>query len=201
MGLDMYLMKIKKSDILESETIRKLARDLYSKNDRNAILFEPFEKLGLTYTYKRWEFKEEPETYLDKEVAYWRKANSIHNWIYNNCAKEGQEDYEDIYVSKEKIEELINICGLVLQDLKTCGKGYTKIHTGWSGGQDTYETIEVYESIVAKQLLPTQSGFFFGSTEYTEYYKEDLEDTIRQLEQVLKETDFENEELYYYASY
>ena len=75
------------------------------------------------------------------------------------------------------------------------------IHTGWSGGQDTYETIEVYESIVAKQLLPTQSGFFFGSTEYTEYYKEDLEDTIRQLEQVLKETDFGNEELYYYASY
>lgn len=29
----------------------------------------------------------------------------------------------------------------------------------------------------------------------------DLEDTIKQLEQVLQETDFENEELYYQASY
>lgn len=200
MGLDMYLMKTKKTNLLESKTIRKLANDLYAKNERNAVLFEPFEKLGLTYTYTRWDFKGE-ETYLEKQVAYWRKANAIHKWIYDNCAKEEQQDYEEIEVSKEKVEELINVCSLVLKDLKTCEKGTTKICTGWSNGEDVYETIEIYKSKVAEELLPTQSGFFFGGTEYDEWYKEDLEDTIKQLEQVLRETDFENEELYYYASY
>ena len=81
MGLDMYLTKIKKTELLSSKTMRTLASDLYSKNEENAVLFEPFEKLGLTYNYTRWDNMGE-ETYLEKEVAYWRKANAIHNWIY-----------------------------------------------------------------------------------------------------------------------
>lgn len=37
------------------------------------------------------------------------------------------------------------------------------------------------------ELLPTQSGFFFGSTDYDEWYLQDIDDTINLLEQVLKE--------------
>lgn len=55
MGLDMYLMKTKKTKLLTSKTMRNLAEDLYSKNEHNEILFEPFEKLGLTYNYTRWQ--------------------------------------------------------------------------------------------------------------------------------------------------
>lgn len=197
MGLDMCLMKIKKTNLLESKAMRMLASDLYAKNERNAELFEPFEKLGLTYNYTRYDFVGE-QTYLNKEVAYWRKANAIHKWIYENCAREEQADYEDIEVSKEKLEELVEVCKRVLADLETCEKSKTKIHTGWSGGEDMYE---VYNSKVAEELLPTQAGFFFGSTEYSEWYKEDLEDTIEQITRVLEETDFETEELYYSASY
>lgn len=200
MGLDMYLMKTKKTTLLESDTMRTLAGDLYAKDENNAVLFEPFEKLGLTYNYTRWEHRGE-QTYLNKEVAYWRKANAIHNWIYTNCAEAGQQDYDYIFVSKERLEELVEVCKLVLEDLKTCNKEIVQVKTGWSNGQEVYEPIEVYNSEVAKELLPTQSGFFFGSTNYGEMYKEDLEDTIEQLEKVLEETDFENEELYYYASY
>ena len=200
MGLDMYLMKIKKTNLLESKTMRMLASDLYAKNEGNAILFEPFEKLGLTYDYTRFDFVGE-KTYLSKQVAYWRKANAIHKWIYKNCADEGQADYEDIEVSKEKLEELVEVCKRVLEDLKTCGKSKTKICTGWSGGRDVYSEIEAYNSKVAEELLPTQAGFFFGSLYYDEWYKKDLEDTIEQITQVLEETDFETEELYYSASY
>lgn len=200
MGLDMYLMKIKKTNLLESKTMRMLASDLYVKNERNAELFEVFEELGLTYNYTRYDFVGE-KTYLNKEVAYWRKANAIHKWIYENCANEGQEDHEDIEVSKEKLEELVEVCKRVLADLETCEKSKTEIHTGWQGDKEIYEEIEVYNSKVAEELLPTQSGFFFGSLHYDEWYKKDLEDTIEQITRVLEETDFETEELYYSASY
>ena len=50
----------------------------------------------------------------------------------------------------------------------------------------------------AKELLPTSSGFFFGSTEYDDWYFKDLEDTVKMLDKIIHETDWENEEVYYY---
>ena len=38
--------------------------------------------------------------------------------------------------------------------------------------------------LLAAKLLPTQSGFFFGSTDYDEWYIQDLKDTIDQLTHV-----------------
>ena len=39
------------------------------------------------------------------------------------------------------------------------------------------------------ELLPTTSGFFFGSTEYDEYYYHDIDYTISLLETVLNDND------------
>ncbi len=39
---------------------------------------------------------------------------------------------------------------------------------------------------LAAQLLPSQSGFFFGSTDYDQYYVEDLKLTVAHLERVLQ---------------
>ena len=44
---------------------------------------------------------------------------------------------------------------------------------------------------LADSLLPSQEGFFFGSTEYDEYYFADLESTIEQLEDVEPDTWYE----------
>lgn len=41
----------------------------------------------------------------------------------------------------------------------------------------------------AQRLLPTQEGFFFGSTEYNQWYLEDLELTKQILEEALKDPD------------
>jgi hypothetical protein len=103
-----------------------------------------------------------------EEIAYWRKANQIREW-FNYHLENGVENCKHTLVSKEDLEQLLEDCKKVLED-----------HT------------------LAEDLLPTSDGFFFGSTDYDEWYFEDLEETVKMLEQILKETDFENEVIYYY---
>ena len=50
----------------------------------------------------------------------------------------------------------------------------------------------------AKDLLPTTEGFFFGSTDYDDYYFDDLKETVNVLEEELKNEDEEGD--YYYTS-
>lgn len=50
-------------------------------------------------------------------------------------------------------------------------------------------------------LLPTKSGFFFGSTEYDEYYWSDVSDSITVLEGILQTFDFENNQMIYQSSW
>jgi hypothetical protein len=54
-------------------------------------------------------------------VAYWRKANQIHNWFVDNV-QGGEDECRPHYVSKEKLEELRDLC---LDVLKT--KDATKL--------------------------------------------------------------------------
>lgn len=85
-------------------------------------------------------------------IGYWRKANAIHKWFLG-FLKDGEEDCcQKIYVDGDKILELVDLCKQVLAD-------HSK----------------------AEKLLPTQSGFFFGSTDYDEWYFDDLERTIEML--------------------
>lgn len=50
----------------------------------------------------------------------------------------------------------------------------------------------------AKNILPTSSGFFFGGTDYDEWYFGDLKETIEMVEKVITETDWEHETVAYY---
>ena len=94
-----------------------------------------------------------------ERVAYWRKANQIHKWFVDHV-QEGKDDCGEYYVSTEKLKELIQECKSVLE----------KPETG-------------------VEKLPTKSGFFFGGTEYDEYYYNDLRDTVDQIEPLLSEKD------------
>lgn len=89
------------------------------------------------------------------EAAYWRKVNAIHNWFINNVQSE--EDDCGLYtVSVEKLQELKNLCDIVRKNPDR-----------------------------AEELLPTISGFFFGSTEYDEYYFNQLEYTSERLDAII----------------
>jgi hypothetical protein len=106
-------------------------------------------------------------TYIIEEVGYWRKANQIHQWFVENV-QNGVDNCSEYYVRLDKLEELLDICKKIQSD-----------------------------NSLAEELLPTASGFFFGGTEYDEWYYKDIENTIEILEEALSDT---NADDYYYSS-
>ena len=104
------------------------------------------------------------------EAAYWRKANAIHKWFVENV-QDNEDDCGEYYLDREHIKDLIEICKTVLNDRSK-----------------------------AVELLPTQSGFFFGDTNYDEYYFDDLQDAINQLEPLLN-SNYDKWEFYYHSSW
>jgi hypothetical protein len=104
---------------------------------------------------------------VGKEVAYWRKANHIHSWFVENV-QDGNDDCGKYEVSIEQLTELLGVCKQVMEDRED-----------------------------ADELLPTRKGFFFGGTEYDEYYYEDTERTILTLEEIIRV----HEPEFFYAYY
>jgi hypothetical protein len=121
------------------------------------------------YLYARrhlWSFPEDgPDTQIAKEVASlvktdlevsevkvkagcWRKANQVHRWFVQNV-QEGTDDCGNYYVSRQNLIDLREICQRVMADKS-----------------------------LAPVEFPTTSGFFFGSTEYDDWYYNDLQETI-----------------------
>ena len=145
--------------------------------------------------------KPESIIYIEEQVAYWRKANAIHAWFVREC-QDGVDECQTTYVSREKLEELLQDVTTVLASAQTIEGS---IHTGttWDakGKHEDYEDGKVIaDPTIAHNLLPTQPGFFFGGTDYDQYYIQDLTYTKATLEGILGEDD-EIGEYYYNASW
>jgi len=136
------------------------------------------------------------------EVAYWRKANHIHNWFVQNV-QDGIDECQDSVVSKGKVEELLSVCNEVLMSINLVdgevNNGYTFKNREMTPIVEKGKIIE--DPTVAKKLLPTRSGFFFGGTDYDEYYVDDIERTVNTLYEILESFDFENNTLIYTSSW
>jgi len=137
------------------------------------------------------------------EVGYWRKANQIHNWFVEHV-QDGIDDCDyHKEVTKEILEELLDTCTKVYE---SCSMMIGPVKNGsvYKNGEwsDCIEPGKVViDATVAKELLPTTSGFFFGSTDYDEYYVDDIAQTIDIITKVLKTTDFDKEMIYYCSSW
>lgn len=94
------------------------------------------------------------------QVGYWRKANQIHNWFVANV-QDGNDECQESQVSFNTLMELKNVCDEVLND-------HTKAVT----------------------LLPTGGGCFFGSTEYSEGYFQELEETVEILNKLTDDGEY-----------
>lgn len=105
--------------------------------------------------------------YIIEEAGYWRKANQIHQWFVDNVQK-GVDDCGDYYVGTDDLEKLLDACEKVKAD-----------HS------------------LADTLLPSASGFFFGGTEYDEWYFNSIDNTIEILKEALAD---ESDSSYYYSS-
>ena len=87
-------------------------------------------------------------------VCDWRKANHIHHWFVQNV-QDGNDDCGQYPVKPDHLHTLRADCMFALDS--------------WNRG----------EYKVCHDVMPTASGFFFGSTEYDEYYADDLRKTIK----------------------
>jgi len=121
-------------------------------------------------------------------VAYWRKANQIHSWFVENV-QGGEDECNPFEASRAKLKELIKTCKVVL-DRSELAEGQVYAGTTFQPGGEPEDLFEegkvIVEPAVAQEILPTASGFFFGGTDYDEWYVRDLEDTVTQLERALQ---------------
>lgn len=109
---------------------------------------------------------------VEVEFMYWRKANQIHKWFVDNV-QDGRDECQETYVEVDKLYQLRDVCRAVLAD-----------------------------TTQASVLLPSASGFFFGNTDYDEWYFQDVENTVKFLDELLAEKDnLKNWDFYYRSSW
>jgi hypothetical protein len=114
-------------------------------------------------------------TQVQIELKYWRKFNALHLWLVKNV-QNGDDECQDSLVSEEHLVELRRVCRAVLADNQS-----------------------------AATLLPTGSGFFFGSTEYDSYYFNNVQGTLDVVDRLLTgdalNPAMENWDIHYHASW
>ena len=193
------------------------------------------------------ETKEEGDYFFaEKEVAYFRKSNQIHNYIVSHFG-DPDADYKNVDLGIEDIKELRDVCKEVAEKAKLnlgllkCGTlggdirgdvwllnptknaydkitGFTRSYVmpverikdgeyferGADGQTDPlhnepvyykkisdgqYETYifgeEITNSEEIAELLPTIDGFFFGSTDYDQYYLDDVKRAIEIFDEII----------------
>lgn len=117
--------------------------------------------------------------------------------------KAGVDDCDYYEVSKEQIEELNKICKEVIKK-SIIEKGKVSNGEHLENGKWVKDYIEgdiISNPEVAEKLLPTIDGFFFGSTDYDEYYIENVKYTIEETEKILKEIDLDKNYVFYSSSW
>ena len=126
---------------------------------------------------KKWDIKRENISHIVEEVAYWRKANQIHGWFIENVC-DGEDECRSTWVEPEKLQELVDICYKVLKALDK--KNYKRAET----------------------LLPPMEGFFFGAYNIKDqWYRDDIEHTIKEIEPILQKNRDVFSDFYYIASW
>jgi len=110
---------------------------------------------------------------IEYPVGYWRKANAIHNFFVQEVG-EDVDDCREMWIDRDILVELRSRCSDVLKADNT-------------------------EEMAQEVGLETVSGFFFGDTEYGDWYKDDLRLTIDICDHVLKLP--EDYSIYYQASW
>jgi len=138
------------------------SKKAYFQEDRTVPREDPIQSESLKLALASIDFPESVPldfSYRHFEVrlpiACWRKANQIHKYVVDNFGR-GVDDCKSIYLTDDELGQILDV-------IKEVGN----------------------DPIKAEKLLPTTSGFFFGSQEIDEYYWQDLAYTKEVLEKTL----------------
>lgn len=215
MGLDMYLNATK--TLSPKKRKEKVYIDYF-----NTLNKADFEEDGSMYISEYWGNGKEIKAMLDQmprldgqvgeimtikfiddlwlvktEAGYWRKANQIHNWFVEHTQGGVDEcQYTDLSIQQlEKLQLTIKECIGGIKKLPNYGQHYGQplIDYNWKPSDKAIQQFN--------KLLPTQSGFFFGSTDYDKYYLLDLFETKKILKKVLSKASRDNWNFTYHSSW
>lgn len=172
MGLDIFFKKHRNSNLQIERAFDKFW-DKFNEDMPVSEVRALAEKLGITdrLTIKECEYGGQP--FVDasrndtEEAAYFRKHNHLIPYFGYG------ENCSNLTISRNQLEQFIEDAKEVLSH----------------EGKDDFQQ-------VAAELIPTESGFFFGSVEYDEWYCNDLRDNIEAFQSILDYFDFDNDILY-----
>lgn len=175
------------------KTIKKLRKA--KSEDEYKALYEKLFKKDMP-KYSKWDFYWEKflkelkpiedvvaflngyaDRYYAEDDAYFRKVNCIYAYF-----QERLED-EACFVNEYDLKDIIDRCDQILK-----GVNLRK--------EIPYEAIKRGE-----ELLPTQGGFFFGSTEYDKWYFAHVKDIRKQMKKLLRKFDKNNDLMYVLMSW
>ena len=204
MGLDIYINKVKRTSknadaiansdwgkVLESHIeqekkafskvyksaikhLKNVDSDAYADEYKkwihklcNLVNYPQFDlkDLGVSYSYGTWEYSFTPvptekfEECFDEILKHYY-GHYVGYFRKVNCVYRYFEDKltdETAWVTKDECEDIVKRCSAVLENPD-----------------------------LASELMPTRSGFFFGSTEYDKYYFSDLKDVRKQFKSFIK---------------
>ena len=156
MGLDIYFHK----------TTRKEWHEYQDECDKLANLSDEEKEKGFHGT-------EAPDNHFSpEEIGYFRKVNLLMEFFNytGNC------EYKEI--TREQLEDLKNRC-MVVSLMRPSRVEYYKPdkENPW----DKARVVKVYSDEDKKkcaEILPTCAGFFFGSTDYDEWYFADVKEVL-----------------------
>jgi len=160
MGLDMYLTaneyvsRTKRDNLMGDAPKRNELFDTLADRRKGWVDEAGYQGISISYP-----------------IAYWRKANAIHNWFVHTV-QDGRDECQKSYVSPENLRELREACQAVLA---------TKNNS----------LVSVKEVAEENGLAPL-AGFFFGGTDYDEYYYDDLEYTVKMIDRLENSGVFDN---------
>lgn len=177
MGLDMYLSYRRNLNGIPETIQRAMRKQAYT--DRYPYLAKSLDKEDKLDTIIDHHVKRS-EPY-EEELMYWRKANAIHKFFVDNAAH-GVDDCQPVQVTIEVLKDLVDRCETILQG-EVDDKG------------------ALIDPKTAMELLPSQSGFFFGSTDYDDWYIEDLKETVKALKPIVEHAELYTDPIIYEASW
>ncbi|TCP23428.1 hypothetical protein EV207_13227 [Scopulibacillus darangshiensis] len=164
MGLDMYLYSFPKLEGVDFWESMKVDTYRWQLEKKDNILYQKVAK-HLEESGMSWDDVQR------QDVAYWRKANQIHNWFVENL----QDSVDNCSISEVKRSHIIllnNYCRMILES-----------------------------SAKAEDVLPTTPGFYFGSTTYDSFYYSEIYETHTLLAFLIQNFSFDKNYLFYQSSW